>query len=84
MDLNAAKDDSNSEVQAKVRLAREKEQLFSDYTELKEKFKVQINFCRYWLCHMIVTLLQRQWRKRINVSLKRKKTLKLNWSQLPP
>ena len=41
MDLNAAKDDSNSEVQAKVRLAREKEQLLSDYNELKEKFKVQ-------------------------------------------
>lgn len=42
MDLNAAKDDSNSEVQAKVRLAREKEQLLSEHNELKEKFKVRI------------------------------------------
>ena len=41
MDLNAAKDDSNSEVQAKVRLAREKEQLLSEHNELKEKFKVR-------------------------------------------
>ena len=41
MDLNAAKDDSNSEVQAKVRLAREKEQLQAEHTELKEKYKVK-------------------------------------------
>lgn len=40
MDLNAAKDDSNMEVQAKVRLAREKEQLLTDHSELKEKYKV--------------------------------------------
>lgn len=39
-DLNAAKDDSNSEVQAKVRLAREKEQLQTDLGDLKERVKV--------------------------------------------
>ena len=41
MDLSAAKDDSNSEVQAKVRLAREKEHLQAEHNELKEKFKVR-------------------------------------------
>ena len=40
LDLNAAKDDSNSEVQAKVRLAREKELLQTEHNELKEKYKV--------------------------------------------
>ena len=40
MDLNAAKDDSNSEVQAKVRLAKEKELLQTELGELKEKLKV--------------------------------------------
>ena len=40
-DLNAAKDESSSEVQAKEKLAREKEQLQVDFTELKEKIKVQ-------------------------------------------
>lgn len=39
-DLNAAKDESSSEVQAKEKLAREKEQLQNDITELKEKVKV--------------------------------------------
>ncbi len=42
MDLSAAKDDSNSEVQAKVKLAREKELLLTDNNELKEKVKVNI------------------------------------------
>lgn len=40
LDLNAAKDDSNTEVQAKVKLAREKELLLTEHNELKEKFKV--------------------------------------------
>lgn len=42
MDLNAAKDDSNSEVQAKVRLAREKEALQTELGELKERVKVWV------------------------------------------
>lgn len=40
-DLNAAKDESSSEVQAKAKLAREKEQLQVDFAELKEKIKVR-------------------------------------------
>lgn len=43
-DLNAAKDESSSEVQAKEKLAREKEQLQNDVGELKEKVKV--NACK--------------------------------------
>jgi hypothetical protein len=39
-DLNAAKDESSSEVQAKAKLAREKEQLQVDFAELKDKIKV--------------------------------------------
>ena len=42
MDLSAAKDDSNSEVQAKVRLAREKELLQTEHNELKERLKVGV------------------------------------------
>ena len=40
-DLNAAKDESSSEVQAKAKLAREKEQLQVDFAELKDKIKVR-------------------------------------------
>ena len=40
-DLNAAKDESSSEVQAKEKLAREKEQLQVDFTELRDKVKVK-------------------------------------------
>ena len=40
-DLNAAKDESSTEVQAKEKLAREKEQLQSDVSEMKEKVKVR-------------------------------------------
>ena len=40
-DLNAAKDESSSEVQAKEKLAREKEQLQVDFAELKDKIKVR-------------------------------------------
>lgn len=52
-DLNAAKDESSSEVQAKEKLAREKEQLQNDLSEFKEKVKVceikreQIGFSAY-------------------------------------
>ena len=42
-DLSAAKDESSSEVQAKEKLAREKEQLQNDISELKEKVKVHVN-----------------------------------------
>jgi len=38
--LSAAKDDSNSEVQAREKLAREKTSLQTDHNELKEKYKV--------------------------------------------
>ena len=40
-DLNAAKDESSSEVQAKEKLAREKEHLQIEFTELKDKIKVR-------------------------------------------
>ena len=40
-DLNAAKDESSTEVQAKEKLAREKEQLQVDFAELKDKIKVR-------------------------------------------
>ena len=40
VDLTSAKDDSNSEVQARERLAREKNALQAEYNELKEKAKV--------------------------------------------
>lgn len=57
MDLNAAKDDSNLEVQAKIKLAQEKEQIQMEYNELKEKFKV-IRTYRSWMClyHYFVQL----------------------------
>ena len=42
-DLSAAKDESSSEVQAKEKLAREKENLQNDISELKEKVKVKMN-----------------------------------------
>ena len=44
-DLNAAKDESSSEVQAKAKLAREKEQLQNEISELKEKVKVCVCVC---------------------------------------
>lgn len=43
MDLSAAKDDSNSEIQAKVRLAKEKEMLQTEHYELKDKYKVSFH-----------------------------------------
>lgn len=42
-DLNAAKDESSTEVQAKEKLAREKEQLQTELSELREKFKVRMS-----------------------------------------
>ena len=40
--MNAAKDESSSEVQAKEKLAREKEQLQNDVSDFKEKIKVKM------------------------------------------
>ncbi len=39
-DLSACKEDATSEVQAKEQLAREKDQLRTDFEELKTKLKV--------------------------------------------
>jgi len=40
VDLNAAKDDSTSEVHAKEKLAREMNTLQAEHSELREKLKV--------------------------------------------
>ncbi len=39
-DLSACKEDASSEVQAKEQLAREKDQLHTDFEDLKTKLKV--------------------------------------------
>ena len=44
VDLNAAKDDSNSEVHAREKLAREMSTLQAEHGELKEKLKVGKGF----------------------------------------